>query len=53
MADAGYDSQKIFVYATFGALQAETKAGCCQAWMCGMLPLSLVLKKETQQSWWL
>ena len=31
MADAGYESQKIFAYATSERLQAQTKAGCCQA----------------------
>ena len=49
MADAGYDSQKIFVYATLGALQAETKAGCCQAWMWHVAPLVGVEKGNSTE----
>ena len=47
MADAGYESQKIFAYAASGRLQAQTKAGCCQAWGWHVAPLVGV---ETQYS---
>lgn len=49
MEDAGYDSQKIFVYTTFGALQADTKAGCCQAWSWHVAPLVGVEKGNSTE----
>lgn len=39
MADAGYDCKKIFLWATSGSLQADTKAGCCAAWGWHVAPL--------------
>lgn len=50
MLDAGFDSKKVFVWATTSKLQAETTIGCCNWWYWHVAPLVFVdMGNSTQQ----